>query len=289
MVTFLINRLGDVFFLLSIALLAYTVNWDFFTLKEQRKLLSCIIIVAFITKRAQVPFSSWLPAAMAAPTPVSSLVHSSTLVTAGIFLLIRFNLTLNFSFFWLLRVSLITILMAGLMANLEWDIKKLIAYSTLSQLGFMVISLRVQLTFFTFFHLLCHALFKASLFMVSGVIIHNLDRRQDFRNSTRFLKSTPVLGVRVVVCLLCLCGFPFLSGFFSKDLILDGLSVNLFAFVIFLLAVALTFSYSLRFAQYTIKNVGKVRNRVILFYDSVLYVVFPVWVLTLTAILLGVF
>lgn len=226
---------------------------------------------------------------MAAPTPVSSLVHSSTLVTAGIFLLIRFNITVKFSFRWLLSISLITILMAGLMANYEWDIKKLIAYSTLSQLGFMVISLSGQLVFFTFFHLLCHALFKASLFIVSGVIIHNLDSSQDFRNRTSFLKSAPLLGVSVLVCLLCLCGFPFLSGFFSKDLILDGISNNFFFFFLFMLAVGLTLRYSLRFSFYSIKIVGSVRNKILMFYDSIVFVTLPVWLLISAAILLGVF
>jgi len=257
-ITFLVNRVGDVFFLLSISLIASTLSWDFLSLKDYTILLRTMIVITFITKRAQVPFSSWLPAAMAAPTPVSSLVHSSTLVTAGIFLLIRFNITVKFSFRWLLSISLITILMAGLMANYEWDIKKLIAYSTLSQLGFMVISLSGQLVFFTFFHLLCHALFKASLFIVSGVIIHNLDSSQDFRNRTSFLKSAPLLGVSVLVCLLCLCGFPFLSGFFSKDLILDGISNNFFFFFFFLIYVGCWFNpkvlVTLFFLQY--KNCG---------------------------------
>lgn len=289
MITFLVNRVGDVFFLLSISLLTCTLSWDFFSLKEYTVLLSTVIVITFITKRAQVPFSSWLPAAIAAPTPVSSLVHSSTLVTAGIFLLVRFNITVNVSFRWLLSISLITILIAGIIANYEWDIKKLIAYSTLRQLGFIVISLRAQLIFFTFFHLLCHALFKASLFIVSGVMIHNLDSRQDFRNSTSFLQATPILGVRVLVCLLCLCGFPFLSGFFSKDLILDGISNNFLFFFFFMVAVGLTLSYSLRFSYYSIKIVGCVRNKLLIFYDSVFFVAFPVWILIATAILLGVF
>ena len=288
-ITFLTNRVGDVFFLLSITLLAFTVSWDFFCLKSYTNLLAFAIVLTFITKRAQIPFSSWLPAAIAAPTPVSSLVHSSTLVTAGIFLLIRFNLVVKVSFFWLLTISLITILIAGIMANFEWDIKKLIAYSTLSQLGFIVISLSVHLVFFAFFHLLCHALFKAALFMVSGVIIHNLDRSQDFRNRSSFLKTTPILGVSVLVCLLCLCGFPFLSGFFSKDLILDGLSGNFFFFFLFIFRVGLTVSYSLRFSYYTIKVVGGARDKLLIFYDSVLYVVFPVWMLALVAIIIGVF
>jgi NADH-ubiquinone oxidoreductase chain 5 len=169
-----------------------------------------------------------------------------------------------------------TMLIAGLIANLEWDMKKLIAYSTLSQLGFIVISLSLHITFFAFFHLLSHALFKASLFIVSGVIIHNLDRSQDFRNSSDFLKATPVLSVRVVVCFLCLCGFPFLRGFFSKDLILDGLYRRILCFSLFMLAVALTVSYSIRFSYYSIKSITSLRNKVLMFYDSVFYITFPI-------------
>jgi len=144
------------------------------------------MVIAFITKRAQLPFSSWLPAAIAAPTPVSSLVHSSTLVTAGVFLIIRFNIVLVSSFSFLLVLSTITLILSGIMALLEWDMKKLIAYSTLSQLGFIVVSFSLGLVLLCFFHLVCHALFKAAIFIFTGVVIHNNRRRQDFRNRLRF-------------------------------------------------------------------------------------------------------
>jgi NADH-ubiquinone oxidoreductase chain 5 len=203
---------------------------------------------SFVTKRAQIPFSSWLPIAMAAPTPVSSLVHSSTLVTAGVFLLIRFNRVILSSSIYLLVLRGITLLIAGIMANFEWDLKKLIALSTLRQLGFIVFSYSIGLVFFSFFHLMRHALFKASLFMRSGVIIHSIDNRQEFRNSGLFTQVKPLLSMAVVVCLLCLCGFPFTSGFYSKDLILDGGAVSFFFLFFFFFSVFLTIRYSLRFS-----------------------------------------
>lgn len=288
-VTFLTNRLGDMFFLLSIVAILYTSSLDFFISYKINRVISYILIVTFITKRAQIPFSSWLPAAIAAPTPVSSLVHSSTLVTAGVFLLIRFNVTVIRGYFFLMCVSVLTIIMAGLMANFEWDIKKLIAFSTLSQLGFIVLSLRGGLVLFCFFHLLCHALFKASLFITSGVIIHNLDRGQDFRNSTIFVKITPIVGARVVVCVLCLCGFPFLSGFFSKDFILDRFSFSFFFFLFFLIAVVLTVSYSLRFSFYIMGCIFTIRRKIFQIYDSLIFIILPVWFLVMLSILIGVF
>jgi NADH-ubiquinone oxidoreductase chain 5 len=221
-VTFLTNRLGDVFFLFSIGFIFFYGSWDFYSNKLVFYLLSFFLIFSFITKRAQVPFSSWLPMAIAAPTPVSSLVHSSTLVTAGVFLLIRFNFMVIPLSYFLLVLRVMTLLIAGVIANFEWDLKKLIALSTLSQLGFMIFSYSIGLVLFSFFHLIRHALFKASLFMSSGVIIHSMDNRQEFRNSGLFTQVKPLLSMAVVVCLICLCGFPFTSGFFSKDLILDG-------------------------------------------------------------------
>jgi NADH-ubiquinone oxidoreductase chain 5 len=139
-----------------------------------------MVILAGITKRAQIPFSAWLPAAMAAPTPVSALVHSSTLVTAGVYLLIRFHYILlenNFLFY----VGVFTIFISGLGANFEIDLKKIIALSTLSQLGVIIISLGLGLVELSFFHLLTHALFKSLLFLCAGVYIHGVGDIQDIR------------------------------------------------------------------------------------------------------------
>lgn len=146
-------------------------------------MLCFLVVLAAITKRAQIPFSSWLPAAIAAPTPVSALVHSSTLVTAGVYLLIRFRFLLNNStiFYALLLFGNLTIFMAGLGANYEMDLKKIIALSTLRQLGLIMGILSLGFYKMAFFHLLTHALFKALLFLCAGVLIHNIINFQDIR------------------------------------------------------------------------------------------------------------
>lgn len=288
-VTFLTNRLGDVFFLYCIAFMFFLGDWDFYAEKFSFLLLSLFLMGSFITKRAQVPFSSWLPMAMAAPTPVSSLVHSSTLVTAGVFLLIRFNRVILSSSILLLVLSGLTLMMSGIMANFEWDLKKLIALSTLSQLGFMVFSYSIGLVFFSFFHLIRHALFKASLFIRSGVMIHSIDNSQEFRNSGLFTQVKPLLSMAVVVCLLCLCGFPFTSGFYSKDLILDGRRFSLFFLFFFFFSVFLTISYSLRFSWYLFLSRVLRRVKLFYFYEVVFFLIVPIWLLVFCSLILGSF
>lgn len=188
---------------------------------EKRRFILVMLILAAITKRAQIPFSAWLPAAIAAPTPVSALVHSSTLVTAGVYLIIRFHHLLGANFF-LLYVGCLTIFMSGLGANFEIDLKKIIALSTLSQLGVIIFTLSLGLIELAFFHLLSHALFKSLLFLCAGVYIHGAGDCQDIRLLGGVMKSIPVRSLFFGCCSLSLCGFPFLSGFYSKDLILES-------------------------------------------------------------------
>ena len=210
------------------------------------------IIVAAITKRAQIPFSAWLPAAMAAPTPVSALVHSSTLVTAGVFLLIRFFPFLkSCSFFQprLLCISVATLLLAGVGANYENDLKKVIALSTLSQLGVIMMRLGIGIPYLALFHLYTHALFKALLFLCAGAIIHNSSNWQDIRTMGIMFSQAPLTTTCMNVANLSLCGAPFLRGFYSKDLILE---VSLFSptgsimVLLIFIATGMTAAYSLR-------------------------------------------
>lgn len=212
--------------------------------------------MAAITKRAQVPFSSWLPAAMAAPTPVSSLVHSSTLVTAGVYLLIRFNEGFSSGFInVLLYLSLATIFMAGLGANFEYDLKKIIALSTLRQLGLIISILALGRAELAFFHLLIHAFFKALLFICAGIIIHNLGNCQDIRYIGAIIKFIPITCLLFNICNLSLCGLPFLSGFYSKDLVVESISIgylNLFVYVVFYISVGLTACYRFRLTYYSL-------------------------------------
>ena len=186
MITILINRVGDVIILLRIGLFSYEGMWGilFFDCTGREGFIFFLILVAGMTKRAQIPFSRWLPAAMAAPTPVSALVHSSTLVTAGVFLLIRFYSYLSlFRIFKsvLLLVATLTILIAGMAANLERDLKKIIALSTLRQLGVIIGALGMGMWELSLFHLYTHAMFKALLFLCAGAFIHRSQHRQDIR------------------------------------------------------------------------------------------------------------
>jgi len=210
-----------------------------------------LIVLSACTKSAQIPFSSWLPAAMAAPTPVSALVHSSTLVTAGVYLLIRFNLLIvEFKLsFLLMVVGSITMLIAGCAAIIEIDIKKVIALSTLSQLGVMIIVIGGGMPFLAYFHLLSHAFFKAMLFMCAGIIIHNIKDYQDIRKIGIGFNFMPLLLAIMIIANLSLCGLPFLRGFYSKDLILEIMiikSLNVLCILIILCGTFLTVAYSCR-------------------------------------------
>nr|YP_010294904.1 NADH dehydrogenase subunit 5 [Oiceoptoma thoracicum]UMO90842.1 NADH dehydrogenase subunit 5 [Oiceoptoma thoracicum] len=262
MLTALTNRIGDVALLMSIAWMLNYGSWNYIFYIECMKsdfsmeLISYLVVLAAMTKSAQIPFSSWLPAAMAAPTPVSSLVHSSTLVTAGVYLLIRFSSALSFNLMMiLLFIGSMTMFMAGLGANFEYDLKKIIALSTLSQLGLMMSILALGEMNLAFFHLLTHALFKATLFMCAGCIIHNLSNCQDIRYMGSLVTQMPLTCCFFNISNLSLCGLPFTSGFYSKDLILEVLSMNylnIFIYLIFFISTGLTACYTFRLMYYSL-------------------------------------
>nr|YP_011003826.1 NADH dehydrogenase subunit 5 [Phymateus saxosus]WPS66397.1 NADH dehydrogenase subunit 5 [Phymateus saxosus] len=265
MLTALTNRIGDVAILVSIAWMLnfgswnYVFYYDFFSSSWEMKIILFLVILAAFTSSAQIPFSSWLPAAMAAPTPVSALVHSSTLVTAGVYLLIRFNLLLiDFGFGkFMLIIGCLTMFMSGLGANFEFDLKKIIALSTLSQLGLMMSILSMGYSKVAFFHLLTHALFKALLFMCAGSMIHNLSDCQDIRFMGSIVYFMPLTSVCFNVASLSLCGMPFLAGFYSKDLILELVCmdwVNYFIFFLYFFSTGLTASYSFRLYYYSMSG-----------------------------------
>lgn len=253
-VTALTNRLGDGLLLLVIGVQVLEQKWFFYSWSDTSrwKLWLWVFILARFTKRAQVPFSAWLPAAMAAPTPVSSLVHSSTLVTAGVYLIIRFNHVFSDSktIAYLIAVGLFTTLLARTAALVEVDLKKIVALSTLSQLGVIVSMLGVGLPLIRFWHLVAHAFFKALIFLATGNIIHVAQRGQDlrwigsYRAQFRFTKSSVILSN------FSLIGLPFVSAFFSKEILLEyslqrfGQRIQVFWFYI---SVVLTTVYALRF------------------------------------------
>ena len=265
-ITALTNRLGDVGLLVSISIILIYGNWTYLLLTRTTIKLSwillAIIVISACTKRAQMPFSAWLPAAIAAPTPVSALVHSSTLVTAGVYLLIRINILLrntNISSV-LIITGAFTIFIAGCAAMLEMDIKKVIALSTLSQLGIIIIIIGGGAPVLAYFHLLSHAFFKAMLFICAGIIIHNIKDYQDIRKISRLKNFIPIVTSVILIANISLCGLPFLRGFYSKDAILELIminGINLLIILVVLLGTFLTVAYSCRISFLVALNINK--------------------------------
>ena len=267
--TVLSNRVGDVAILMSIGLIRVLGGWNFFIygdyIGDEWTILKCLLVLAAITKRAQIPFSAWLPAAIAAPTPVSALVHSSTLVTAGVYLIIRFRSALEGSRVQrgLLIISCLTIFIAGLGANFEYDLKKIIALSTLSQLGVILRILALGFPKLALFHLLRHALFKALLFICAGSVIHRVGDYQDIRCIGGLVSYIPLSVSYITIANLALCGFPFLAGFYSKDLILEVAFIrwiNFIALILYVLATRFTVMYTARLIYYRIRGDFNLRS-----------------------------
>lgn len=254
-VTVLCNRIGDVGLLIAISLIIIRGRWNLILYRIENKLIVFILLIAAITKRAQIPFSRWLPIAMAAPTPVSALVHSSTLVTAGVYLIIRFNKLLirNELRKILFFLAVFTIFISGLMANLEVDLKKIIALSTLSQLGLIIIILRLGLEIIAFYHLLVHAIFKSILFICAGAIIHSIMNNQDIRLFGNIKEVIPFVIICFFIANLALCGFPFIAGFYSKDFIIEliyRIQLNTYILLFIIVSLIFTVSYSIRLFYY---------------------------------------
>ena len=253
--TALTNRLGDVGLLVSISLIVYLGSWTYLYIninnRTYSQILVYLIIISACTKSAQIPFSAWLPAAIAAPTPVSALVHSSTLVTAGVYLLIRINLIIieiNISKF--LRIlGMLTIIIAGITAIVEIDIKKVIALSTLRQLGIIIIILGIGNPVLSFFHLISHAFFKAILFICAGLTIHRIKDYQDIRKmGFNYININLSVSI-IIIANIRLCGLPFLRGFYSKDIIIEIVIIKgkrFFLFFLLIIGTRLTVIYSCR-------------------------------------------
>jgi len=276
LVTVFSNRVGDVFFL--ICFFFFFMGGSFFF--DWGALLSRVgffifLFLGAITKRAQLPFSAWLPAAMAAPTPVSSLVHSSTLVTAGVYVLIRFSFIFLFFDLIVFKVFfLLTMVVAGASANLEKDFKKVVAMSTLSQLGMMLFILSVGVWALSFLHIVIHAFFKRMLFLSTGSLIRHLGGGQDSRFYGSRVFSWRASLFFLVSC-VCLSGFPFYIGFYSKDFIILGRSLGrgLFFYFSFLGGCLLTVFYSFRLFRLGYSSFFKGYRH--LFYAETLNFLFP--------------
>nr|YP_010321838.1 NADH dehydrogenase subunit 5 [Parasitus fimetorum]UKO33176.1 NADH dehydrogenase subunit 5 [Parasitus fimetorum] len=293
MITVLTNRIGDVGMLLSVIFMLNFGSFSFIEFSLSNDMMyyvGCFMMMGAVTKSAQMPFSAWLPAAMAAPTPVSALVHSSTLVTAGVYLIIRlsgFYSNGNLSYI-LMFMSIMTMFMSGLGANLETDLKKIIALSTLSQLGVMMMILSVGYYNLAFFHLITHALFKAMLFLCAGVVIHGVGGSQDIRSMGLMWKLSPLISGMMTLASLSLAGFPFLSGFYSKDMILEIMYMmnnNYIMLLMIMLATMFTVTYSLRLMYYGMWK-GIFESPVQGYYETSL-MVNPIMIMGLIVVFLG--
>lgn len=248
--TALTNRIGD-FFIFSFFRGVMFYGYYFFRFELICSVITILLLLTSFTKRAQFPFRSWLPKAMSAPTPVSSLVHSSTLVTAGLILLINFRkLILNGSVIKVILVTgLFTIFFSSIIALVEEDIKKVVALSTLSQMGFSITTLGLGIRFVSFLHLVRHALFKRCLFMQIGYVIHCNYGQQDGRGYGNNGNLPFFIQLQLLVTLFCLCGLIFSSGIVSKDAILELFFFNNYYLIIsfmFFFTIFLTFGYSYR-------------------------------------------
>lgn len=230
---FLINKIGDLFLLSGISLtfaIFHSVDFSVlsvlapFISSEILELLTIFLFFGAVGKSAQVGLHTWLPDAMEGPTPVSALIHAATMVTAGVFLLVRFSFILEYSPRILFIIAIwggVTALISGTIGSVQNDIKKIIAYSTCSQLGYMTLACGLSLFNVGFFHLFNHAFFKALLFLSAGSIIHFLGNEQDIRRMGGLARLGPFIYINVFIASLALVGFPFLSGFYSKDIIIE--------------------------------------------------------------------
>ena len=313
---FIVNRVGDFGFAIGIFLIFMyfgTVSYSEvfqlvpdFSQKEinflgfNLNLITLICLFLFIGsmgKSAQFLLHTWLPDAMEGPTPVSALIHAATMVTAGVFLVVRCSPIFEYSeaaLSFVAIIGMLTAFFAASVAIVQNDIKRIIAYSTCSQLGYMFFAAGVGAYHVAIFHLFTHAFFKALLFLGSGSVIHSLKEEQDIRNMGGLWKKMPFTWISMIIGTLALTGFPFLSGYYSKDAIIEfaylrGTNIGYSAAFIGIITALLTAIYSWRLIFKTFH--GKFNNKDLSksqIHDSGIIIIFPLAILVLGSIFSGI-
>ncbi|MGY6588837.1 MAG: NADH-quinone oxidoreductase subunit L [Wenzhouxiangella sp.] len=315
---FLVNRVGDFGFLLGIAaVLLYMGSLDYaevfaatpavegqtmtvmFGWEWQVMTVICIcLFIGAMGKSAQVPLHVWLPDSMEGPTPISALIHAATMVTAGIFMVARLSPMFETSvtaLSFILVIGAVTALFTGLIGIVQTDIKRVVAYSTLSQLGYMTVALGVSAYSVAVFHLMTHAFFKALLFLAAGSVIMALHHKQDMRQMGGVGRYMPITAATAWLGSLALIGFPFFSGFYSKDLIIEAVKLAdrpgvAFATFAVYAGVVITALYSFRLLYLTFHGPTRMdeetRSHA---HESPWVVTVPLLLLAIPSVLIGYF
>ena len=317
MKAFVVNRVGDFGFLIGLAILFYyagSLNFDvIFSLNEQLSLstfsifskefnvlnTACFFLfMGAMGKSAQLFLHTWLPDAMEGPTPVSALIHAATMVTAGIFLVARCSPLFEMSPSILSFITVIgasTAFFAATVALVQNDIKRIVAYSTCSQLGYMFVALGSGAYQIAIFHLFTHAFFKALLFLGSGSVIHAVSDEQDIRKMGGLYKLIPFTWIVMLIGTLGLTGAPLMSGYYSKDGIIEAAFVsqtegNLYAFYLLVLSALLTSFYSWRLIFLTFNGKSNIPTEIFSkIHESPKVMLFPLFILSIFTIFSGVY
>jgi NADH-ubiquinone oxidoreductase chain 5 len=313
----LVNKIGDVSLLIAIGFIFWIfhsmdfsvvfagvptiagkyLNFWFFEITVLN-VIAFFLFLAAMGKSAQLGLHVWLPDAMEGPTPVSALIHAATMVTAGIFLIIRCNVIFNYAELVLdlmVLVGSLTVFFGASVALFQYDIKKVIAFSTCSQLGYMMVACGLTRYDVSLYHLVNHGFFKALLFLAAGVVIHSLGDEQDMRRMGGLVRFMPFTYTVFLIGSLSLAGFPFFSGFYSKDLILEACLIEgnllyLFSYILCVLGVFFTAAYSFRllFLTFLVKPNG-FRVSYMTLHEADFLMIFVLTVLCLLSIFSGFF